>query len=65
VAAVLASSDRAGYLESLRLIRELDFDVLVPWAATGGQPYFVRTDRAEIERRVGAIIERLERGEDR
>jgi hypothetical protein len=65
VAAILASSDRAGYLESLRLIRELDFDVLVPWAATGGQPYLVPTDRADVERRVGAIIERVESGEDR
>jgi hypothetical protein len=65
VAAVLASSDRAAYLESLKLIRQLDFDVLVPWAATGGQPFFARTDRADIERRVGTIIERVERGEDR
>ena len=30
---LLGSSDRARYVESLRLIRELDFDVLVPWAA--------------------------------
>ena len=26
------------YMESLELIRELDFDVLVPWAATAGRP---------------------------
>jgi glyoxylase-like metal-dependent hydrolase (beta-lactamase superfamily II) len=65
VAAVLASSDRASYVESLRLVRELDFDVLVPWAATAGQPSFVRTDRADIERRLDAIIERVERGADR
>jgi hypothetical protein len=31
VAAVLDSSDRASYLDSLELIRDLDFDVLVPW----------------------------------
>ena len=39
VGALLASSDRGSYIESLELIRELDFDVLVPWAATRGQPY--------------------------
>jgi glyoxylase-like metal-dependent hydrolase (beta-lactamase superfamily II) len=35
VAAVLESSDRAAYIDSLELIRDLDFDVLVPWAADG------------------------------
>jgi hypothetical protein len=64
-AAVLAgSSDRAAYIESLDLIRELDFDVLVPWAATGGQPYFAQTDRADARRRIGAILDRVWRGED-
>jgi hypothetical protein len=40
---VLQSSDRASYIESLGLIEELDFDVLVPWAATAGQPYHAVT----------------------
>ena len=40
VAAVLGSSDRNSYIESLELIRELDFDLLVPWAATGGEPFY-------------------------
>lgn len=38
VAAVLESSDREAYIESLELLGELDFDVLVPLAASGGQP---------------------------
>ena len=42
VAAVLESSDRAAYIESLELIKELDFDVLVPWSATAGQPFHAR-----------------------
>jgi glyoxylase-like metal-dependent hydrolase (beta-lactamase superfamily II) len=64
VAAVLeGSSDRASYLESLELIRELDFDVLVPWAAGAGEPYHAVTSRAEARRRIDAIIERLRRGE--
>ncbi|MBW3653183.1 MAG: MBL fold metallo-hydrolase, partial [Actinobacteria bacterium] len=65
VAAVLSSSDREAYVRSLELIRELDFDVLVPWAATRGEPYIAFTDRADARRRVGAIIERLRRGEVR
>jgi hypothetical protein len=64
VAAVLGSSDRAAYLESLELIRELDFDVLVPWAATGGGPYHAVTDRGDARRRIDAILGRLRRGED-
>jgi hypothetical protein len=65
VAAVLGSSDRESYLQSLQLIRELDFDVLVPWAATGGHPYHAVTDRADTQRRIDAISERVRRGEDR
>jgi glyoxylase-like metal-dependent hydrolase (beta-lactamase superfamily II) len=62
VGAVLGSSDRAAYLDSLELIRELDFDVLVPWAATAGQPDHALTDRADTRRRIDAIIERVRRG---
>jgi hypothetical protein len=63
-AAVLSSSDRRRYIESLHLIRDLDFNVLVPWAATRGQPYYAITDRADAERRINMILERLRRGED-
>jgi glyoxylase-like metal-dependent hydrolase (beta-lactamase superfamily II) len=65
VAAVLASSDRDSYLHSLELIRGLEFDVLVPWAATAGAPYYARVDKAETERRIDAILVRLDRGENR
>jgi hypothetical protein len=65
VAAVLESSDRAAYVDSLELIRELDFDVLVPWAATGGEPYHAVTSKAEARRRIDAILERVRRGENR
>jgi glyoxylase-like metal-dependent hydrolase (beta-lactamase superfamily II) len=64
VAAVLESSDRATYLDSLELIRELDFDVLVPWAASQGHPYYAVTSQAEARRRIDAIIERLRSGDD-
>jgi len=65
VAAVLDSSDRAAYLDSLAVIRELDFDVLVPWAATAGHPYHATTSNREARRRIDAIIRRVRHGEDR
>jgi glyoxylase-like metal-dependent hydrolase (beta-lactamase superfamily II) len=64
VAAVLASSDRDRYIESLELIRELDFDVLVPWAASAGGAFYAPTDRAGTKRRIDAILERVRRGGD-
>jgi Metallo-beta-lactamase superfamily len=63
-AAVLGSSDRRAYIESLELIRELDFDVLVPWAASAGDPYHAVTSKANARHRIGAILERLRRGEE-
>ncbi|MGH2918475.1 MAG: MBL fold metallo-hydrolase [Solirubrobacteraceae bacterium] len=66
VAAVLeGSSDRAAYIASLELIRELDFDVLVPWAAGHHDPFYAVTSRASAQRRIDAIIARLRRGENR
>jgi glyoxylase-like metal-dependent hydrolase (beta-lactamase superfamily II) len=65
VAAVLESSDRDKYIESLELIRELDFDMLVPWNATAGLPYHAMTDRSDARRRVEAILKRVTRGENR
>jgi glyoxylase-like metal-dependent hydrolase (beta-lactamase superfamily II) len=65
IAAVLDSSDRTAYLESLELIRGLDFDVLVPWAASAGQPYHAVTSNADARRRIDAIIARVRRGESR
>jgi len=65
VAAVLESSDRDAYVESLELIRGLEFDVLVPWAATSGTPYHTFTHRADARRRIDAILERVRAGGDR
>jgi glyoxylase-like metal-dependent hydrolase (beta-lactamase superfamily II) len=66
VAALLeGSSDLDAYLRSLELIRELDFDLLVPWAASAGEPYHAVTSHADARRRIDAIIERLRGGENR
>ena len=64
VAAVLDSSDRDAYLRSLELLRDLDFDVLVPWAATAGRPYHAVTSEAQARRRIGRILERVRNGGD-
>ena len=59
VAAVLGSSDVGPYVESLEQIRELDFDVLVPWIASEDQPYYAVTSKADTRRRVDAILKRV------
>jgi glyoxylase-like metal-dependent hydrolase (beta-lactamase superfamily II) len=64
VAAVLDSSDRAAYIESLELMKGLDFDMLVPWAATIGQPFHAVTDKTDARRRIDLILERVRGGED-
>jgi hypothetical protein len=63
IVAVLEDSDREAYIKSLELLAGLDFDVLVPWAASVDGPYFARTSPAGTRRRIGEIIERLHRGE--
>ena len=59
-----SSSDREAYVESLELIKQLDFDLLVPWAATAGQPCHALTDKTDTQRRIDAILERVRRGDD-
>jgi hypothetical protein len=64
VAAVLDLSQRGHYIESLELIRELRFDVLVPWIASAGQPVYAVTSAADARRRMDAILERVRGGAD-
>ena len=65
VAAVLGDSDRERYLESLELMREVDFDVLVPWIASAGDPYYAVTSNRDARRRLDAIIARVRGGAGR
>jgi glyoxylase-like metal-dependent hydrolase (beta-lactamase superfamily II) len=65
VALDVSGADRDAYLESLALVRELDFDVLVPWAASAGQPPHAVTDATDARRRIDAILDRVRRGESR
>jgi len=65
VAAVLDGvSDRERYIESLELIRTLDFDLVAPGVAPAGEPYYEFTEKAEAERRIDEILDRLRRGEN-
>jgi glyoxylase-like metal-dependent hydrolase (beta-lactamase superfamily II) len=65
-AVVLSSHLRDAYLASLELVRDLDFDVLVPWGATeGGPSYGLVADAAEKRQRIDAIIDRVRAGGDR
>jgi glyoxylase-like metal-dependent hydrolase (beta-lactamase superfamily II) len=56
IVAVLEDSDPVAYRESLELIKTLDFDVLVPWAASKDGPYYALTDTADTARRIDAIL---------
>jgi hypothetical protein len=65
-AVVLDPSLRREYLDSLALVRDLDFDVLVPWGTTEREtPFGLATDASERRDRIDAIIERVSRGGDR
>jgi len=64
-AVVLDAGARQDYVDSLALMRELDFDVLVPWGATQDEPYLAVVSRSEARERLGAIVERVEAGGDR
>lgn len=61
MAALLASSDRDDYVKSLELIRGLDFDVIVPWAASLDGSYYGFTDESDTRRRIDEILDRMRR----
>jgi glyoxylase-like metal-dependent hydrolase (beta-lactamase superfamily II) len=64
-AAVLEGvSDRQRYIESLKLIRSLDFDLLVPGIASAGQPYYQFVGKPEAEQHIDEVLERVRRGEN-
>ena len=65
-AVVLDDGLRRAYLDSLVLVRDLDFDVLVPWGTTDDCPsYGLVEANAEIRDRVDAIIDRVRAGGSR
>ncbi|WEX90025.1 MBL fold metallo-hydrolase [Sinorhizobium garamanticum] len=63
-AAVLESNDRDAYIATLESIKQLEFDVLVPWAASIDQPYITHTNSQDTRARIDAILERVRSGSD-
>ena len=61
-AVVLDPGGRQDYLESLTLMRDLDFDVLVPWGATQDEPYVAVVSRSEAREHLESIIQRVKAG---
>lgn len=62
-AGLLESSDRERFIESLERIRELEFDVLVPWVVDAEDPYLVPVDAAERRQRIDALLQWIRRAE--
>lgn len=63
-AVLLGDSDRAAYLDSLALLKAVDFDVLVPWGVEVGEPYGYAVTREEAAANLDKIIARLKAGEN-
>lgn len=63
-AVVLDSQGRDEYLESLAILRDVDFDVLVPWGVGENDPYCFATDREDSRKRIDDVIDRLRNGQD-
>ncbi|MBC3087399.1 MBL fold metallo-hydrolase [Staphylococcus capitis] len=62
---ILPSSDREASIKSLEMIRDLDFDALVPWVSIEGEsPVFYVEDDEDKKQRVQKIIERVRDGEN-
>lgn len=62
---ILGSSDRKSSIQSLEMIKELDFDVLVPWVTIkDGPPAYVIENEEEKQQQIQNIINRLRDGEN-
>ena len=61
-AVVLDPGLRDEYVASLELVRDLDFDVLVPWGTTDDGPSFDEVSSQQIRERLDAIIARVRAG---
>ena len=62
VAGLLASSDRDQFRGSLALLRDLDFDILIPWAASDDGPWSAPVAPGEGRRRIQALLDDLGSG---
>lgn len=63
--AVLPTSDRAAYIDSLERLRTVAFDIIVPSFAPLGGAFVERVTAAERDERFAHLIARVRSGEDR
>jgi glyoxylase-like metal-dependent hydrolase (beta-lactamase superfamily II) len=61
-AVVLDEAAREDYVRSLELLRDLDFDVLVPWGAYADEPAIHVVTPTERHDRLSEVIERVRAG---
>lgn len=61
-AVLLGESDRAAFIDTLELMRDLDFDALVPWPAQEGRPAVDFVTPEQKEQQVDALLARLRAG---
>lgn len=62
---ILGSSDREASIQSLEMIKELDFDVLVPWVTIKEGPLvYVVENEEEKQQQIQNIIDRVRNGEN-
>ncbi|MGP3535127.1 MBL fold metallo-hydrolase [Microbacterium sp. RD1] len=59
---LLGESDRTSYLDSLRTLRDVEFDVLVPWGADADGPAVFPVSRSQARDEITALIRRVEAG---
>ncbi|WP_248704750.1 MBL fold metallo-hydrolase [Curtobacterium sp. MWU13-2055] len=65
-AVVLDPGLRSAYVRSLEIVRDLDFDVLVPWGASeDGSPVAITSEPGEAAERIQMIIDRVSMGGSR
>lgn len=61
-AVILEESNPRAFLETLGLMRDLDFDVLVPWPSQIGAPALDIVSAADKHRQIDDLIARIGRG---
>lgn len=61
-AVLLGESSRTRFLETLALMRDLDFDVLAPWPAQRGRPAIEVMTEQQKQNQIDDLVERISAG---
>lgn len=63
-AVLLGDSDRSACIDSLALLKEVEFDILVPWGVEEREPYGYAVSRKQAVDNLERIMARLRAGEN-